>query len=103
MEDSVIKRYTLPDGCPKHSPWGAVDHGERIAEGVFFVSTPSHGGFKLAAALNLRIPAAFRREGGWYEEDCDEAIPVFFMPLLFKPVSVVNIIDAKSDDSDQLI
>ena len=60
----------------------------RFAEGVFFVSTPSHGGFKLEAKHNLLIPAAFRREGGWYEEDCDAAIPMFFMPLLFKPEQV---------------
>ena len=49
------------------------------------MSTPSHGGFKLSAALNLLIPAAFRHDGGWYEEDCDAAIPMFFMPTLFKP------------------
>jgi hypothetical protein len=90
MEDHVTKRYSLPEGCPKHSPWGAVDHGERICEGMFFVSTASHGGFKLAAKHNVLIPAAFRREGGWYEEDCDAAIPMFFMPTLFKPEEVFN-------------
>jgi hypothetical protein len=90
MEDPVIKRYTLPNGCPKHSPWGAVDHGTRFAEGVFFVSTPSHGGFKLAAVHNLLIPTAFRCEGGWYEEDVNAAIVVCFMPLLFKPDEVLN-------------
>jgi hypothetical protein len=88
MEDPVTKRYSLPAGCPKHSPWGAVDHGVRYAEGVFFVSTSSHGGFMLEAKHNVLIPAAFRREGGWYEEDCDAAIPMFFMPLLFKPEQV---------------
>jgi Domain of unknown function (DUF7007) len=86
----MIQRCSLPEGCPKHSPWGAVDHGERLAEGVFFVSTPRHGGFKLAAKHNVLIPAAFRREGGWYEEDCDAAIPMFFMPLLFKPEQVLE-------------
>jgi hypothetical protein len=90
MEEPVTKRYSLPEGCPKHSPWGAVDHGERYAEGVYVVSTPSHGGFKLEAKHNVLIPAAFRREGGWYEEDCDAAIPMFFMPLLFKPDEVLN-------------
>ena len=55
----MTKRYSLPAGCPKHSPWGAVDHGVRYAEGVFFVSTPSHGGFMLEAKHNVLIPAAF--------------------------------------------
>ena len=86
----MSKRCSLPDGCPKHSPWGTVDYGKRFAEGVFFVSSPSHGGFKLSAALNLLIPAAFRRDGGWYEEDCDAAIPMFFMPTLFKPDEVAR-------------
>ncbi len=86
----MIQRYSLPDGCPKHSPWGAVDHGIRFAEGVFFVSTPSHGGFKLEAKHNVLIPASFRRERGWYEEDCDAAIVVCFMPLLFKPGEVLS-------------
>jgi Domain of unknown function (DUF7007) len=45
-------------------------------------------GFKLEAKHNVLIPPAFRRERGWYEEDCDAAIPVFFMPLLFKPEQV---------------
>src|SRR5580704_5973303 len=86
----MIKRCSLPDGCPKLSPWGAVDYGTRFAEGVFFVSTPSHGGFKLAAVHNVLIPAAFRCEGGWYEEDVNAAIVVCFMPLLFKPDEVLN-------------
>jgi hypothetical protein len=86
----MVKRVSLPEGCPTHSPWGAVDYGERVCEGVFFVSTPSHGGFKLEAKHNVLIPVAFRRQGGWYEEDCDAAIPTFFMPLLFKPDEVMS-------------
>jgi hypothetical protein len=65
----MTKRYDLREGCPRHSPWGTVDHGVRYAEGLFFVSTPSHGRFKLSASLNVLIPAAFRRDGGWCEED----------------------------------
>jgi hypothetical protein len=68
----------------------AVDHGERFAEGEYFVSTPSQGGFALAAKHNVLNPAAFRREGRWYEEDCDAAIPLYFMPTLFTPEEVLN-------------
>ncbi len=78
----MTHRYALPEGCPKHSPWGAVDHGVRYAGGVYFVSTPSHGGFRLKRDQNAMIPVAFRRDDGWYEEDCDWAIPVFFLPIL---------------------
>jgi hypothetical protein len=86
----MIERYSLPDGCPKYSPWGEVQTGERLADGVYFVSTPSHGGFKLSPVNNVLIPVAFRRKDGWYEEDCDAAIPIFFMPNLFKPEEVEN-------------
>jgi hypothetical protein len=86
----MTNRYSLPDGCPRHSPWGAVDHGEQFADGVFFVSTPSHGGFKLSPANNAEIPAAFRRDDCWYEEDCDFAIPIFLLPAHFKPEEVEN-------------
>jgi hypothetical protein len=74
-------RNGLPDGCPLHSPWGAVQHGERLADGVFFVSTAGHGGIKLDRARNALVPEVFRKEGGWYEEDCDWAIPMYFLEL----------------------
>lgn len=36
-----------PPGAPRPrdwSPWGVIDAVEILAEGVVFVSTPSHGG-----------------------------------------------------------
>ena len=45
------------------TPWGAADHVECIAPGVFAVSTPSHGGL--------------------YEEDCAAACVVVAMPQHF--------------------
>ena len=83
MNAAQLKRLRngLPDGCPLHSPWGAVQHGERLVDGVFFVSTAGHGGIKLSQARNALIPDVFRREGGWYEEDCDWAIPMYFLEL----------------------
>ena len=48
MNAAQLKRLRngLPDGCPLHSPWGAVQTGEKLADGVFFVSTAGHGGIK---------------------------------------------------------
>jgi hypothetical protein len=76
-----LLRNGLPDGCPLHSPWGAVQHGEKLVDGVFFVSTAGHGGIKLDRTPNASIPDIFRNEGGWYEEDCDWAIPMYFLEL----------------------
>jgi hypothetical protein len=48
---------------------------------VYFVSTAGHGGIKLDRTRNALIPDVFRREGGWYEEDCDLAIPMYVLEL----------------------
>ncbi len=53
------------------SPWGKIDHVSEVAPGIWSVGTPGHGGFKLSRARNARMPSAFRKAGGWYEEDCE--------------------------------
>lgn len=81
----------LPAGCPLCSIWGRVQDGVKYTDGVYWLSTAGHGGFKLDAKHNALIPAAFRdpatrfggqRAAGWYEEDCDWAIPVWFLKLV---------------------
>ena len=59
----------------RRSPWGWIDHALDIVPGIVSVSTPSHGGIKLDRAHNAKVPDYMRHEGGWYEEDCDWAIP----------------------------
>lgn len=75
----------LPEGCPTTSPWGTVQDGVKHSDGLYSVSTASHGGTKVYAALNRRIPEAFRLAGGWYEEDVDWAIPALFLAEHFNP------------------
>ncbi len=58
------------------TPWGAAQTVERMAPGIWVVSTAGHGGLKLDAAHNRRMPAYMRRGGGWYEEDCESALPM---------------------------
>ena len=61
------------------SPWGTVDRATPIAEGIVFVSTPSHGGFWLSPARLAEIvkisPRNHKTFGDyaacWYEEDCE--------------------------------
>jgi len=65
------------------SPWGTIDGVTTILEGMWFVSTSSHGGIKLSLERQEQIPDYLRRlsavgwalKGGWYEEDCEWAIP----------------------------
>jgi len=54
--------------------WGKADHVTNVAPGIQNVSTPGHGGYKLDRARNAEVHAAWRREGGWYEEDCEWSI-----------------------------
>ncbi len=57
------------------TPWGPAQHVSKVATGIWVVSTASHGGVKLASEQNNLVPKGARREDGWYEEDCDMAIP----------------------------
>ena len=62
------------------SPWGTIDGVTTILPGMWFVSTPSHGGIKLSLERQQQIPESLRRADhdtgkSWYEEDCEWAIP----------------------------
>ena len=72
------------------TPWGAIDLETSIAPGITFVSTPSHGGFRLTPGRNMYVPLIVRERTfnhlglkGWYEEDCDAALVVVFFPECF--------------------
>ena len=56
------------------TPWGIADHSEHIADGITFYGTPSHGGFKLSADRQAKVPEYMRSPDGWYEEDCEWSI-----------------------------
>ena len=62
------------------TPWGLSDYEEDYGAGIKFYETPHHGGFRVPAALNARVPEYLRRASGWYEEDCDWAIVARFFP-----------------------
>lgn len=72
------------------TPWGQSDHEVKIAPGVTFYGTPSHGGIKLDRARNAKVPKGARSEGGWYEEDVEANIPwlVFFDEIMIRPIEV---------------
>lgn len=69
------------------TPWGVATAIDVMGEGAAGVTTSGHGGVKLTRELNARIPSALRRSGGWYEEDCDEAIVQAFLPEIYTRAS----------------
>jgi len=77
-----------PLPSPVSTPWGAPQHTEFLARGVFSVITAGHGGIKVADAFNQRIPEYLRNEDGWYEEDCDWCLVALAFPDLFSDADV---------------
>jgi len=67
---------TLKKGS--HTPWGAAQHVRELVPGIWNVDTAGHGGIKLDRERHAQLPAECRREGGWFEEDCDICIPLAF-------------------------
>ena len=60
-----------------HTPWGWTRDIEELAEGVWRVSTPSHGGLKLSGERWESLPAELRDvmyTRSFAEEDCEEPI-----------------------------
>ena len=62
-----------------HTPWGWANDSDivQIAEGVWWISTPSHGGLKLSQARWDELPATVRETmitPTFAEEYCEEPI-----------------------------
>ncbi|WP_315768482.1 MULTISPECIES: DUF7007 domain-containing protein [unclassified Bradyrhizobium] len=72
--------------CPKTSPWGAIQDKKELAPGIWQISTAGHGGIKLSRERNAAVPKYMRREGGWYEEDCEWALAAAVHPIGFQRV-----------------
>jgi len=86
---AVQRRAPCPAIVPVVIPWrGAGEGGKEMgdaerygrcaganAPGIGSVSTAGHGGIKLDRAHNAAMPGYMRRDGGWYEEDCEWALP----------------------------
>jgi hypothetical protein len=74
--------YCNWESAPQVSPWGVVQHTKRLADGIWSVSTSSHGGIWLSqdrlSQLNERLGheyPTFCRSSEWFEEDCDWCVP----------------------------
>lgn len=62
------------------TPWGPSQGSDKIAPGITFYSTASHGGIKLSEGRQQQMPEALRLEKPWYEEDCEVARVVLAFP-----------------------
>ena len=79
----------MPDTFPPHlgssSPWGPIQTVTPLGPDAVAVTTASHGGLRLSPAALLRLPDAIQRTAysaeGWFEEDCDWALPYLALGL----------------------
>ena len=82
------------------TPWGKSQEETEFPGGIRFVSTASHGGFKVPLPLLDRMPvkvrsATFRGLGlqGWFEEDCDASLVPVWFPESFSVEQVAHAIE----------
>lgn len=76
-----LGRVSIRAGFP--TPWDAAQTATQYGPGVVSVTTAGHGGFRLDPEQNALIPARWRANDGWYEEDCDWAKVAASFPDLF--------------------
>ena len=60
------------------TPWGESDSVTVIADGIYDVGTPSHGGIILSTERQAQLPEGldnFLHNTKYWEEDCDWCVP----------------------------
>lgn len=69
---------------------GPAEDADKIAPGITFGATASHGGYFLSPETNAQFPWRFRKRTlcmqgfkSWYEEDCESQIVQSFLPERF--------------------
>ena len=82
--------YPFPPTVGASSPWGPIQHLTPLGPDAVAVSTASHGGIRVSLTALSRIPeplqATAYSDAGWFEEDCDWAIPYLALGLdAFEP------------------
>lgn len=77
--------YPFPPARGSSSPWGTIQTVEALGPEAVSVTTASHGGLRISPAAFARLPDGLRRTAfsadGWFEEDCDWALPYLVLGL----------------------
>lgn len=77
--------YPFPPARGSSSPWGPIQTVEPLGPDAVSVTTASHGGLRISLSAFARLPEAVRQTAyshdGWFEEDCDWALPYLALGL----------------------
>lgn len=64
------------------SPWGKPQTQQKLAEGIYLVSTAGHGGIFVSRERFKEMPDSVTinpySQGTWFEEDLEAVIPMLF-------------------------
>ena len=82
----------FPPSVDSGSPWGPIDRVCALGPDAVEVTTASHGGIRVSLTALSRCPEPLRETtfsaDGWFEEDCDWAIPYLVLGLdRFEPTA----------------
>lgn len=81
------------------TPWGKIQHSEKVATGVTIVDTASHGGYRISpsryASMNPALKELGFKYGNYYyfEEDCDWCAVVIAFSELFEAKNLQSALD----------
>ena len=75
-----------------YSPWGWIQTIETLKQGVYFVTTCSHGGVYLSPPVAEKVPQDminknFLKSCSWWEEDCDAKKIIEYLDMIDKKES----------------
>ena len=77
--------YPFPPARGSASPWGPIQTVTPLGPDVVAVTTASHGGLRVSLTALARMSEPIRQtaysSGGWFEEDCDWALPYLALGL----------------------
>lgn len=79
---------------PRYTPWGDSDEEIKIADGLWSVSTPGHGGIWMSAERRAEYRSIFNDiwdavpDGPWLEEDEEWLYAALAWPQEMRPMSV---------------
>lgn len=69
------------------TPWGFPNSAREIADGIWDIDTPGHGGYWVSNERLAEMPHALRRNNwagdNWFEEDCDCVKVIISFPQYF--------------------
>jgi hypothetical protein len=78
-----MRNLNIPAGFPPNTPWDAPQTFRKIADGIAWYTTASHGGYWVSPELHATMPAEYKRcswtGDNWFEEDASWcAVPLSF-------------------------